>query len=158
MADTKTREQLLTACIQDLHAGEVMMVERLPAIVEMVEDASLRDILEHQIAASRSQAERLSATGEDVDGPPNLWMAGILDDAERDTRSIIRGALLDVALIGAIRKAKAAEIVSYETAVVTAEALGSHVASVCAAVLSEERTADAALHAQLIALSGTDSR
>ncbi len=103
---------------------------------------------------SRAQADTLRGTGEDLDGPPNLWMAGILDDAERDTRSIAAGPFPDVALIGAIRKAKAAEIVSYETAVATAETLGSATAKICDAILREESDADAALHERLVALSG----
>lgn len=153
MSQTKTREALFTSCVQDLHAGELLLVERLPGILDNAEDSPLRDILKAQISQSQSQAERLRATGEDVAGPPNLWMAGILDDAERDTQSIVPGPLLDVALIGAIRKAKAAEIVSYETAVSTAEALRNPAAAICTAILQEERTADAALHARLIALS-----
>lgn len=153
MSKTGTREELFTACIQDLHAGERLLIERLPGVVEHVRDAKLRELLEKQVDQSESQAERLRAAGEDVDGPPNLWMAGILDDAERDTRSIVAGPLLDVALIGAIRKAKASEIVSYETAVATAEALRNPAATICAAILEEERAADAALQARLIALS-----
>ena len=153
MSQTKTREALFTSCVQDLHAGELLLVERLPDILDYADDPPLRDILKAQITQSRLQAERLRASGEDVAGPPNLWMAGILDDAHRDTQSIVPGSLLDVALIGAIRKAKAAEIVSYETAVATAEVVGNPAAAICAAILQEERTADAALHARLIALS-----
>lgn len=153
MGRTNTREALFTSCVQDLHAGELLLVERLPEILDYADDPPLRDILNAQITQSRLQAERLRASGEDVAGPPNLWMAGILDDAHRDTQSIVAGPLLDVALIGAIRKAKAAEIVSYETAVATAEALGDPGAAICTAILQEERTADAALHARLIALS-----
>ena len=153
MGKTSTREQLLTACAQDLHAGEQLLVERLPGIVRHVSDPALRGLLEGQIGQSASQAERLRQTGEDVDGPPNLWMAGIMDDAERDTRSIEAGPLLDVALIGAVRKAKASEIVSYETAVATAEALGSKSARIFDGILQEERMADAALRARLHDLS-----
>ena len=45
-------------------------------------------------------------------------MAGIADDARRDTKSVEKGPLLDAAIVGAIRKAKAAQIVSYDTAIV----------------------------------------
>ena len=130
-----------------------MLAGRLPGILYHADDGTLRDILGAQITQSQSQAERLRATGEDVAGPPNLWMAGILDDAERDTQSIVAGPLLDVALIGAIRKAKAAEIVSYETAVATAESLGHAAAGICRVILEEEQAAHAALHACLFALS-----
>jgi ferritin-like metal-binding protein YciE len=49
-------------------------------------------------------------------------MAGILDDADRDATSHQSGAIRDVALTGAIRKAKAAEIVSLDTAIALADA------------------------------------
>ena len=66
------------------------------------------------------QAARIRAVAAKVTGPENLWMAGILDDAHRDTQQTQPGRLLDIALIGAIRKAKAAEIVSSETAIALA--------------------------------------
>jgi ferritin-like metal-binding protein YciE len=50
-------------------------------------------------------------------------MAGVADDARRDTKSVEKGPLLDAAIIGAIRKAKAAQIVSYDTAVAVAATL-----------------------------------
>jgi hypothetical protein len=51
-------------------------------------------------------------------------MAGVMDDAERDTRTIASGPLLDTALIGAIRKGLAADEVSLETGVAVARSLG----------------------------------
>ncbi|MEH3101689.1 hypothetical protein [Sphingomonas adhaesiva] len=39
----------------------------------------------------------------------NIWLAVILDDSERDSETIVAGALRDTALIGALRKGKRAE-------------------------------------------------
>lgn len=153
MGKTATREELLTACAQDLHAGEQLLVNHLPDIVEHVRDPALRGLIDAQIGQSASQAQRLRQAEDDIDGPPNLWMAGIMADAERDTRSIEPDPLLDVALIGAIRKAKASEIVSYETAVATANALGRESVKIFDSILQEERAADAALQVRLRELS-----
>ncbi len=53
----------------------------------------------------------------DPDGEPNLWGGGIMDDASRDVASTAAGPTRDIALIGAIRKFLAADIVSLETAI-----------------------------------------
>lgn len=121
MAKTDTRDALLTTCIQDLFAGETLLAERLPGVAENARDAALRGELDGVVAAARERAALLAATGRQGGGPPNLWMAGILDDSERDVESIAHGPMLDTAMIGAVRKAVAANRVSYETAVALAD-------------------------------------
>jgi ferritin-like metal-binding protein YciE len=153
MTRTGSRAALLLVSVQDLHAGQAMLADRLPALAAAARDEALRALLEAQVGAARAAAARLAATGTDVSGPENLWMAGILDDAERDTRSHQPGPLLDVALVGAVRKALAAQIVSDETAVALAEALGDDaVRAAVAAAREAERTADRALAERLAAL------
>lgn len=132
MTKTASRAALLHVALQDLHAGKRAQVERLPAICEAAHDPALRALLSAEIARAAAQAERLAGVGGDMEGPANLWIAGVLDDAERDARSDAPGPLLDVALVGAVRKAKAAEIVSAETsiALALAEGLGAIAAAV----------------------------
>lgn len=115
---------LLHAAVQDLHAGKRDAADRLPGVAAKASDPALVDLFTGEAARAVAQAARLAATGLDASGPRNLWMAGILDDAERDSRSTEPGRLLDIALIGAIRKAKAAEIVSSETAIALAREVG----------------------------------
>jgi ferritin-like metal-binding protein YciE len=124
MSSTDTPDKLLIACVQDLYAGAILMAERLPRLVPVIQDAALASLLQEQVALSQAQADALQQTDRDTDGPANLWMKGILKDAKRDSKSIAPGPLLDIALIGAIRKGFAAEIVSYETAIAVAGALG----------------------------------
>ena len=146
---------LLHAAAQDLHAGKQDAAERLPAIVEQASDAALRALLGREAVQAAAQAQRLQGTGLNTAGPKNLWMAGILDDAARDGRSTELGRLLDIALIGAIRKAKAAEIVSSETAIALARELGDK--SLERAVQEnrdEEIASDRALKERLAALTG----
>lgn len=156
MTRTASAASLLHAAVQDLHAGKIDAADRLPAIAAQAHDADLRSVLDDEVQRARAQAARLAACGVDASGPDNLWMKGILDDAERDGRSTEPGRLLDVALIGAIRKAKAAEIVSSETALALAAELGdAGLTGVVALNRDEEIATDRALRDRLRALAGS---
>lgn len=120
MARTDSRDALLTTCIQDLFAGETLIAERLPGVARNARDSEVRGELDGIVATARERADLLAGTGRHEAGPPNLWMTGILDDAERDVEATAKGPLLDTAMIGAIRKAVAANRVSYETALALA--------------------------------------
>ena len=123
MSQTATREDLLQACVQDLHAARQVAAGRLPGIIGHAGPQlakRLRDLLE----TYGNETGEFEETDVSLDGPENIWMAGVMDDAERDTRSIVRGALLDTALIGAVRKGVAADSVSLETAFAVANSLG----------------------------------
>lgn len=123
MSRIATYDELLTVCIQDLHHGEAMLADALPKIAEAANDPVLRALFDRVAADAATAADLLAETGRHAGGSRNLWMSGILDDARRDTRATAAGPLLDTALVGAIRKAKAAQIVSYDTAVAVAAVL-----------------------------------
>lgn len=124
MGRTASRAALLHVALQDLHAAKRAQAERLPALAGAARDPALKALLLAEAERARAQAERLAEAGGDMSGPDCLWMSGVLDDADRDARSHKPGALLDIALTGAVRKAKAAEIVSSETALALAWAEG----------------------------------
>jgi len=121
MSKTASKEELLEVCVQDLHAARKLAAERLPCVAGEAGEA-LAPVIETLVGQLEAEAEQFESMGFDLDGDPNLWMAGIMDDAERDTRSIEPGALLDTAIIGAVRKAVAADGVSLETALALANA------------------------------------
>ncbi|WNO52694.1 DUF892 family protein [Stakelama saccharophila] len=123
MSKTSNNAELLQVCIQDLHSGCVAAASRLPEIIAPVANQALREAMENAHGDYAARAQRLEQTGYDLSGPENLWMKGILDDAVRDTQSTASGPILDVALVGAMRKAFQAERVSIETAQVLAERL-----------------------------------
>jgi ferritin-like metal-binding protein YciE len=81
-------------------------------------------------------------------------MAGVLDDADRDAGSHQPGPVLDIALVGAVRKAKAAEIVSYDTAIALARRLeDTTMAAVLEAGRASSIATDTALRERLAALT-----
>lgn len=147
---TDSLSALLLVAAQDLHAGARLLATALPRLARSVEDQALATLLKEAAAQSEIQATRLSATGLAMDGPPNLWMKGIVSDARRDSRTIMPGPLLDLALIGAVRKSLAAEIVSYETLIVLARSMANaDMSDVAARNLAERRAADRQMSALL---------
>jgi ferritin-like metal-binding protein YciE len=149
MADVKTDADLLINALQDLHDAEKAMVERLPEIADNVDDSQLRSIFDEDAARSAEQQRRVANLLErreaEVEGAPNIWLRAILDDAARDSETVEHGHLLDIALLGAIRKGKQAERVSYETAIALAQKLGGDDAPTLELIRDEEAATDAAL-------------
>ena len=117
-----SKPELLQTCIQDLHAARRCAADRLPSVAEAA-GSELRPAIEAILRSYEADCGRIEAGEHDLGGPDNLWMAGIIDDAQRDTRSVEPGPLLDIALIGAVRKGLAADIVSLETAIALAVSL-----------------------------------
>jgi ferritin-like metal-binding protein YciE len=106
MAEVKTTEGLLVNALQDLHDAERAMAEKLPGIADDVSDLILRELLDEDAMRStvhqRKVADLLKRRGAGVDGDPNIWLRAILDDAVRDTETVEKGALLDIALAEAL--------------------------------------------------------
>jgi ferritin-like metal-binding protein YciE len=157
MPHVETAQALLVNALHDLHDAERVMAERLPAIADEASDVSLRELLDEDAARSTSHQRKVATLLErrdaEIEGAPNIWLSAILDDAARDIETVEKGTLLDIALIGAIRKGKQAERVSYETAIALAEALGGEDAPTLEAIRHEEATNDAVLMAILAELT-----
>lgn len=121
MSKVSSRAELLTDCLHDLADGERQLGEILGGLAAQVSDCELRDAMNGIAGSAASLADELDRAAASVKAPEpdvsNIWMRGILDDAQRDTEMVEPGALLDIALIGAVRKALAAAFVSYETAI-----------------------------------------
>lgn len=149
MDKTDDAESLLATALQDMLAGERLLADHLPGIAAHASAASLGEALSREIERARRQADALAGDARAEGGPPNLWMQGIVDDAQRDTATIDAGPLLDAALVGAVRKALAAKHVSYETAVALAERLNE---PALAALLRRCRDEEAASDHRLAAI------
>ena len=155
MTQTSSAASLLHAAVQDLHAAKRLQVGRLPKIARAAGDR-LAALIAGEITLVEAQLRRIEAAGVSTAGPNNLWMAGVLDDAERDAKSHQAGRLRDIALVGALRKGKAAEIVSDETALALAAETGDPaIEAVVRANREEEIASDRALKALLRRLAST---
>ncbi|TKD51552.1 DUF892 family protein [Sphingomonas baiyangensis] len=149
MAETDSLAALLHVALEDLHSGKTTQALRLPGLAAKCSDRTLVAVVTTEAARVAVQARRIAERVK-MASPRNLWIAGILDDAERDTRQILSGPLLDIALIGAIRKAKASEIVSHETAVALARRINiSDLLAVTEELRTEDIAADRALKVRL---------
>ena len=137
MSKAESFDALLTVCIQDLHAGEVLLRDVLPGVAKFANAPALVEQLDAVLADTAPAIAALAETGRHQAGDKNLWMAGICDDMRRDTWSVEPGALLDAAMIGAVRKAKAAQIVSYDTAIAVAEVLAKRDVAVALTTIRE---------------------
>lgn len=158
MAKVTSLGDLLVTCLQDLRKGEAETLDRFPAVIDAVRDPATRLAMQDRLSNARLRAEALDAVGAalnvDPMGDENIWMDGMLSDAEGDMKTEAPGPLLDLALIGAVRKMTGASLVSYETALAVAQRLQhSEAAAAFGEAQRQEREADEALRASLFAIA-----
>lgn len=118
---TTTPKELLTVALQDLREGRREVAGRLPDVALATSDSKTRSAFDRLSTRASDEMGTLAGFLREPVGEPNLWAGGIMDDASRDVASTAEGPVRDIALIGAIRKFLAADIVSLETAVALAE-------------------------------------
>lgn len=133
MAEVETTPDLFVMALKDLHDGARAMADRLPSVRANLDNEDLRDLVEEDARRSAGERDRLAdiirgLDAEDEDAR-NIWLRAILDDADNDAATIVRGRLRDIALVGALRKGKQSQRVSYETAVALAGMLGNREAA-----------------------------
>lgn len=114
---TTNREELLRVALRDLREARRVVADRLPEVASATDSLETRLAFHNLIARSTEEMGVLAEMLREPDGEPNLWASGIMEDACRDVASTAAGPVRDVALIGAIRKFLAADIVSLETAI-----------------------------------------
>lgn len=159
MAEVETTAALLVMALRDLLDGEAALVRRLPDVEGSARDRALKTLIADDRSRSEGQRDTLRALLAGLDegegDSPNIWLRAILDDAGNDARTIAAGPLRDIALTGALRKAKQAERVSYETAVALAAQLGmGEAADRLHRIRDEEQAVDEALAEVLERLTG----
>lgn len=147
MAEVQTPEALLVMALQDLLDGEAALVGRLPDVEGSARDPAFKALIAEDRRRSEGQRDTLRTLlrqfGEGEGDSPNIWLRAILDDAGNDARTIVAGPLRDIALVGALRKGKQSERVSYETALALAEQLGmSDAAEALRGIRDAEQAAD----------------
>lgn len=133
------------------------LAERGDALANAVSDGHLRKLIVADVRDAAEEAgtliDLLIGLGADADGVKNIWLRAILDDACRDTGTEVHGRWRDVALVGALRKGKQAQLVSHETALALAGHLGeTRMAEVLTGLRDDAARVDAALAKLLAAL------
>lgn len=127
MSETATATELLIVAVQDLSDGAQAWTEHAVALRKATGDRLLSSNITAFVRSAEAAIKTLKAITDDLGAPSrdarNLWLRAELDDAARDAATIVSGPLRDIALIGAFRKAKQSERVSYETAVLLARRL-----------------------------------
>lgn len=122
MGSPTSRAELFELCVQDHCAAARLAAKHLPTVAAAAGE-DLAPLVTRVAEEFAARPDAFARTVESLDGPENLWMAGVTDDALRDTRTIDKGPLLDIAIVGAVRKALGADEVSLETAIGLARAL-----------------------------------
>jgi ferritin-like metal-binding protein YciE len=147
---------LYVFALQDLHDAVVALIERLPVILANADAPGLKEIIERdreRAVDKRNLLEsNLRALGAKVRGGACVWMRAVLDDADNDAATIAAGPWRDVALVGALRKAKQAERVSYETAIALAKLVAASQAAALGSICDSESDMDGTLSDLLSAL------
>jgi ferritin-like metal-binding protein YciE len=156
MTQTSTTAELFIVAIQDLLDAKQAWIERSDALGEHA-GKGIMTFLADQHSQAETHTQRLTEVlrerGAALQGPPNIWLRAILDDATRDAKTIMAGELRDIALCGAFRKGKQSERVSYETAIHLAGRLADAQArATLNACRDDEIEADARLEQLLVAL------
>lgn len=125
MPDTETPEALLLVAVQDLYDAETAWTERLDGFAAKTGITGFIAGHRERSSTQRDRLDEVARTlGGDPEGPENIWLRAILDDADRDCATIVGGPLRDIAVVGAFRKGVQSERVSYETAIGLAGKLG----------------------------------
>ena len=80
---TSRLDELLIVALQDLREARKIVVERMPQIVSATSDRATSSAFEELIASAQSELATFAQILSNPEGEPNLWAAGILDDASR---------------------------------------------------------------------------
>jgi ferritin-like metal-binding protein YciE len=152
--ETASHEGLLRVALRDLREGREVIAHRLPEVTAATDDPATRQAFERLVANSTREMATLADMLHDPEGEPNLWASGIMDDACRDVESNAAGSVRDVALIGAIRKFLAADIVSLETAICLSRQEGDGNSEALQALCQNASDLDHLLRRQLQRLTG----
>ncbi|WP_298813861.1 DUF892 family protein [uncultured Sphingomonas sp.] len=127
MPEVSSLHGLMVTCLRDLRKGEEETLKRFPAVLNAVRDSATQLAMQQRLSDARERASLLDDLGRTLEinpmGDENIWMDGMLTDAEGDMETEEPGPLLDLALIGAVRKMVNASLVSYETAVAVSDRL-----------------------------------
>ena len=146
----ETAEDLFTDELKDIYSAEKQAVRAFPRIAKAVQSDELKEAIQEHLEQTKQQVERLDrvfeilekrATGKTCEG-----MKGLLEEAFTHIEEIEQGAVLDVALIGALQRVEHYEIAAYGTVASLAEEMGQEeIHELLVETLQEEKDTDGRL-------------
>lgn len=133
--------------LADLYDAEQQLVNKLPMVVQAVDNASLRNAIEEHIKETRDHVARLEQIFKIIGRRPEPnqcdAMRGLLEEAEEVISASGNKQVKDAVIIGALQRVKHYEIAGYGTAQAFADQLDmEEVADLLQESLDEESSAD----------------
>lgn len=143
----KTVHDLFIHELSDTYSAEKQMTRSLPKMARASSSADLAAAFEQHLEETRGQVERIDKvvelTGLKLKRIKCVAMEGLVEEGQDLIGEIDKGAVLDIALMGAAQKVEHYEIASYTTLVMLARKLGlSDAASLLEESLAEEKATD----------------
>jgi len=139
--------ELLVDELRDIYEAEHQLVNALPKMAAFACDPALKQALESHLTETEDQVGRLEQAfielGVAAGGKRCKGMEGLMEECEDILENATDDAILDSALIGAVRRIEHYETAAYDSAASHAELLGeARVATLLRTSLEEEQEAD----------------
>lgn len=143
----KTVQDLFIHELSDTYSAEKQMTKSLPKMARAAADKQLAQAFTDHLEETRGQVERIDQVvellGIKLKRIKCAAMEGLVEEGNDLIDEIDKGAVLDVALIGAAQKVEHYEIASYTTLISLATKLGhAKAVPLLQASLDEEKATD----------------
>ena len=137
---------LLVEELQDIYQAEHQLLNALPKMAAFACAPALKQALESHVTETEDQVGRLEQVfielGVTARGRRCKGMEGLIEEGEDILDEATDDAILDTALIGAVRRIEHYEVAAYDSAASHAELLGeARVATLLRTSLEEEQEA-----------------
>jgi ferritin-like metal-binding protein YciE len=133
--------------LKDLYNAENQLTKALPKMVKAASSEELRTAIEHHLAETEAQVERLERIFKQLETSPKgkkcKAMAGLIEEGKEMIEMDGEDAVKDAALIAAAQRVEHYEIAGYGTVRTYAQLLGfDEAANLLQETLDEEAAAD----------------
>ncbi len=143
----RTFHELLIQKIQSIYDAECQITEAMPTLIDLVSSQELKMNLQMHFEETEKQKERLEILADEMnlelEGPSNLAMEGIIDEAMDLLQDNTKSPIVDAAIIAACQAVEHYEITCYGTAAEWADVMNHENAKqVLGEILQEEKHSD----------------
>jgi ferritin-like metal-binding protein YciE len=148
---TKTMNDLLMSCMQDVYYAERQILKALPKLAKASQSDELKNALLHHREETQGQVERLQkafeALGKRARGQTCEAINGLIEEGDEIVEEFEQGPVRDAGIVACAQAVEHYEMARYGTIVAWAKACGAEdVARLMHETLEEEKKADATLN------------